>query len=218
MRIWIAIPAYTGTIYLATMRSLLTDFLELARRGDKVTVYDESGSGIIADCRSEIVSKFLESDAETLVFVDSDVAWEKGKLVQLIDYPVDFAAGVYPQRKEPIEYSVRWDQSKKELWAVDGLLEVEAVPFGFVKLTRSMLEKMVEHYSDLNYIHRKGKACALFDPYWKDGYKFGEDFSFCMRWKDMGGKIWIDPEVSMAHMGVKTYTGHIGDHLRNEIH
>lgn len=219
MNIWLAIPAYSGQVHIATMRSLMTDFMSFAKRGDHVTVYDESCSAIIADARSEIVARFLASDADTLIFIDSDVAWQAGAALRMADYPVDFVSGIYPMRKDPIEYRVLWDATKKELQAdANGLLEVEAVPAGFMKMSRSMLERMSEHYPELAYYSESSpnhEAVALFDPYWEGSKKFGEDYSFCKRWRDMGGKVWIDPEIRMAHVGSKTFEGHLGDYLRN---
>lgn len=218
--VWVAIPAYTGQIHLGTMRSIITDLLLLAERGDRVTVMDEAGNAMIADCRGLIVAKFLESDATDLVFIDSDVAWEAGALVKLVDYPVDFVAGIYPQRRDPINYCVSWIQERAELRAdpETGLLEVAGVPAGFMKLSRAMLEKMVEHYSDTAFYCDAAPnqtAHALFDPYRIGKLKFGEDYSFCRRWREIGGKVWIDPEIRLAHVGYKSFIGSLGDWLRD---
>ena len=181
--IWIAIPAYTGQIHLSTMRSILTDLLAFKDRGDAVTIFDESGNAMIADCRAVIVAQFLASEATDLIFVDSDVCWEAGTLLKLVDAPVDFVAAIYPQRKDPINYCVSW-LDKPELIAVNGLLEVQGVPAGCMRLSRSMLEKMVEQYPDTQF-HCDNvpneKAHALFDPYRIGKLKFGEDYAFCRR-------------------------------------
>lgn len=215
--IWIAIPAYTGQIHLSTMRSILTDLLAFKDRGDAVTIFDESGNAMIADCRAVIVAQFLASEATDLIFVDSDVCWEAGTLLKLVDAPVDFVAAIYPQRKDPINYCVSW-LDKPELIAVNGLLEVQGVPAGCMRLSRSMLEKMVEQYPDTQF-HCDNvpneTAHALFDPYRIGKLKFGEDYAFCRRWRDMGGKVWIDPEVRMGHVGFKTFSGSIGEWLRS---
>lgn len=218
--VWIAIPAYTGTIHMGTMRSVIADMLAFADRGDKVTIFDESGNAMIGDCRALIVAKFLEGDGTDLVFVDSDVSWEAGALLKLVDQPVDFVAGIYPQRKDPINYCVRWKADKAELWAdpETGLLEVEGVPAGFMRLTRAMLERMVAHYPDTAFHCDPAKdqtAWALFDPHRIGRIKFGEDYSFCRRWTDIGGKVWVDPEIRMGHCGNKTFIGSLGDWLRN---
>ena len=36
---------------------------------------------------------------------------------------------------------------------------------------------------------------------------FGEDFGFCQRWRDMGGRIWVDPDICLNHIGRYTFTG-----------
>jgi hypothetical protein len=217
--VWIAIPAYTGQIHLGTMRSILTDLLALDARGDVVTVFDECGNALLADARAVMVAKFLASEATDLVFVDADVCWEAGALLKLVDAPVDFVAGIYPQRKDPITYSVQW-LDKKELWAdpKTGLIEVAGVPAGFMRVTRSMLERMIAHYPETEFYVETlddHKAYALFDP-WRDGVmKFGEDYSFCRRWREMGGQVWMAPEIKLGHCGFKTFYGTIGEWLRS---
>jgi hypothetical protein len=89
LHITVAIPAYTGTIYIATLRSLINDLVMLVARGDTFTLIDDIGSANIADCRGAIASNFLKTDSDCLVFVDSDVAWEKGALLRLVDHKVD---------------------------------------------------------------------------------------------------------------------------------
>lgn len=213
----IAIPAYTGTIHLGTMRSLFTDLLELQARGDEWTIHDECGNALIADARALIVSQFLASNCDTLVFVDSDVSWEKGALLKIIDAKVDMVAGIYPQRRDPINYCVKWI-NKPDLVAVDGLLEVEGVPAGFMKVSRSQIEKMIEQYPDSEFYVEAApnkKCWALFADYRIGKHKMGEDYAFCKRWTEMGGKVWIDPEIKMGHVGNKTFQGHLGDYLRS---
>lgn len=218
MHVMVAIPAYSGTIHLGTMRSLFTDLLALQARGDTWSLHDECGNALIADARALIVAQFLASEADTLVFIDSDVCWEAGALLKLLDHPVDMVAGIYPQRRDPINYCVKWDTSKAELIAENGLLQVEGVPAGFMKLSRTQLESMVEQYPNTEFYVETApnkKAWALFADYSIGKHKMGEDYAFCRRWTDMGGKVWIDPELSMGHVGYKTFHGHLGDYLRN---
>lgn len=215
----IAVPAYTGTVHVATMRAILGDVLALVKRGDAFTLIDECGSALIADARAEIVARFLSLEGAThLVFVDHDVAWQAGALLRLVDHPVDVVAGVYPHRKDPLSFPVAWLE-KDELWAdpATGLLEVAGVPGGFLSIQRHVLETMCERYASLAYQSERavgGRAIGLFEPYRRDGLKFSEDFSFCQRWRDIGGKVWIDPSITMLHVGNKTFAGNIGNWLR----
>lgn len=219
--VFIGIPSYSWTVYLPTMRSLMADCMALAQRGDTFTIYDEAVATEISQARNQIVDAFLHSNCTDLVFVDADVNWQAGSLLKLVDYPVDFVAGIYRKRIDNEEYPVRWMKERDTLIAdpETGLLEVEAVPGGFVALTRQCVAHMSMHYAE-TLTQRTDRALnetwtALFDPMWVDGVRLPEDFTFCHRWRDMGGTVWIDPEITMGHCGPKAFTGSIGSWLRN---
>lgn len=216
--IFVAIPAYTGQVHMGTFRSIMHDFMAFKELGDECEVFDESGNAMIGDCRALIVQHFLASKATHLIFIDSDVCWEKGALLKLVDHDEDFVGGSYPYRRDPIAFPISWDTDKPELWAnAKGLLEVWGLPGGFICLKREMLERMVRAYPNTEFYAKDApdeKAYALFDPYRVGKIKFGEDYSFCRRWRDIGGKIWLDPEIRMGHIGYKTFDGHIGDWLK----
>ena len=216
----VAIPAYTGMVHLGTMRALIADMVALMQRGDRFTILDECGNGIIADARALIVAKFLASDCTDLFFLDWDVIWQAGAMVRLIDAPVDFCAAVYPQRKDPISFPVQYIPERPELWAdpETGLLEVAGVAAGFMRCSRTMLERMVGLYRRTEFFCEKApdqRAWALFDSWWDGKVKYGEDYSFCRRWREIGGKVWVDPEIKMGHVGNKTFFGTFGEWLRN---
>jgi hypothetical protein len=217
--VFIGLPAYTGQIHLATFRSLVHDYVSLIERGDSVEIFDESGNAMIADCRAVIVQKFLETKATHLVFVDTDVSWEKGAVLKLVDHDEDFVGAAYPYRRDPIEYPLSWDLDKEEVWANrKGLIEVWGLPAGLMCLSRAMLEKMVAAHPELMFLTtntESKKACGLFEPYRDGEMKYGEDYSFCNRWRDLGGKIYLDPEIKTGHIGFKTFVGHVGDWLKN---
>lgn len=217
--VWIAIPAYTGMIHLATMRSIIADMVLLAERGDKVKLLDNTGNPMIAHSRDFMCAQFLDGDGTDMVFVDYDVTWPAGALLKLVDYPVDVVAGIYPKRIDPLSFFCRWLQDRKDLIAdpETGLLEVEAVPAGFLRISRKALLEMVGAYPKQRFADKnapKGYAHALFSNIHDGDLYFGEDYSFCKRWRDIGGKIWIDPEIPMGHIGHKTFHGQIGEWLK----
>lgn len=199
------------------MRSVIHDITALMRRGDLISVEDECGNTDIADARAFIVSRFLSGQGTDLVLIDNDVSWQAGALLRLIDYPVDLVAGVYPRRSDPVEFPVRYIEDRPEVWAgpATGLIEVAGAPAGFMRCSRVMLEQMVAAYLDLAYERRGETVPGLFEPYKIGNRKLSEDYSFCQRWRDIGGKVWIDPEIRMGHVGFKTFTGQIGEWLRS---
>ena len=116
---------------------------------------------------------------------------------------------------------MRYIEERKELWAdpKTGLLEVAGVPAGFLRVTRKALMEMTEKFKDLEYLcnNVKGRpVVALFESYKIGKLKLSEDYSFCQRYRDVGGKVWVDPEITMSHTGNKTFHGKLGDWLRSD--
>lgn len=218
----IAVPAYDGKLCVGTSRSILHDVMAMVNGGDIMQVAEEVGNADISNCRAMIVAKFLAIEGAThLVMVDSDVAWEGGGLAKLINAGEDFVAGLYPQRLgEGNRYHCQLLKSDSHSCNHKGLLEVAAVPAGFMCLTRGMLVRMTTHYDHMRFSFKShtphGYAWDLFDGYWTqdaDGmkHKMGEDYAFCHRWRDMGGKIWVDPSIHMGHIGTKMWSGRFAD-------
>jgi hypothetical protein len=38
----------------------------------------------------------------------------------------------------------------------------------------------------------------------------GEDYLFCDRAREIGFEVWVDPSISLGHMGVQEYMGDYG--------
>lgn len=229
--VWIAITAYAGTIHIQTFVWIMESMLALAAKGIRVTPIAETGNAMIAHGRDLLCAKFLGSDATDLVFVDHDVTGNADVFVRLVEHPVDVVAGIYPVRSDPPNFMVRHVEGRKELQAVNpqtgepaefgtGLLEVEGVPAGFLRITRNCLEKMVLAYPELRFADQhapKGYGWSLFDNIHEGDAYFGEDYSFCRRWRQIGGKVWCDPEMELGHIGYKRFIGTYGDWLRAKI-
>jgi hypothetical protein len=41
-----------------------------------------------------------------------------------------------------------------------------------------------------------------------------EDYAFCRRWRDMGGKVWVDLNCKLTHMGQHLFGGDLAESLR----
>jgi len=218
--VYISIPCYSGRVDLGTMSCLFDEVFALNGAGIKVTLADERGNSMIAHSRSMICAKFMASEATDLFFLDDDVTWERGSMLKLLNYPVDVVAGIYPQRADPLAFHTRF-MDKPELRADEEhptLLEVEGVPAGFMRITRKCIEQMSLKFPEKRFADRhapKGYAWALFDNIHEGDLYFGEDYSFCRRWRQIGGKVFVDPEIDMGHVGPKHFAGNFGNWLKS---
>lgn len=98
----------------------------------------------------------------------------------------------------------------------DGFIEVAEAPTGFMCIKRDVILRMMEHYPNLNYTpdgpppHPEKPYHWLFfdcmvDP--DDGRYLSEDYAFCRRWRDMGGKVFVDVNCDLKHHGQKAFNG-----------
>ena len=92
------------------------------------------------------------------------------------------------------------------------LIEADLISGGFMCLHRSVLEKMEKEYIDKSGYtdissHYKERQAQLFNCELHDGGRRGEDCAFCAKWLDMGGQMFVDPDVSIGHHGQKSWLG-----------
>jgi hypothetical protein len=99
---------------------------------------------------------------------------------------------------------------------VNGLLEVYDAGTGFMLMKRHVLEKMIENYPDTMYYSdkdltedvEKRKRYALFDTMIDDDKRYlSEDYTFCRRWQALDGKIYLDVNTHLSHIGTYTFVG-----------
>jgi hypothetical protein len=106
----------------------------------------------------------------------------------------------------------------------DGVAEVTHAPTGCMLIKREVIEKMIKHYPELEIYQptiingnteKKDNMFNLFDTIHDPKTKryFGEDFGFCQRWSDMGGKIHVYLKDYITHIGEYSYCGRFWDDL-----
>lgn len=220
---FLAIPAHSAQVHVATLTSIMQSGSELRKQGIPLTLFCWAGDSLLPHARNALVAKFLSMpDCTDMVFVDSDISWEPGTLLRLLSHDVDYVAGAYRFKRDGEDYPVN-HLPKPELWAdpETGLLEVADVPTGFLRLRREGLQKFYDAYSMKSYRHGSAPDLdcrCMFDLEYRDGQFYGEDFVFSKRWRDLGGKVWVDPELAIRHHdGGKTYAGHFGNWLRAKM-
>lgn len=230
--VFVAIPAYSGSVTVGTMMSLIQTITDVEAIGINVVVQTWVGDSLISHARNALVAKFMATDCTDLVFIDSDIGFTTEAFLRLLMHDAEFVAGAYRYKNDDEGYP--WHRLPDEaLWSVNpttrepaepGVIRVGAVPMGFTRLSRSAIEKMIESRKDKTYYHKNAPELChlLFDimyckpPGSEHGQYTGEDYTFCRLWRDIGGEIWIDPEIKLTHTGHKDYVGHFGGWLRNK--
>ena len=204
----IATPSLDGNVSAHYAGSLVRSLGVLRQRGIHAEIHFEIGNSLIADARNKLVAKFLATAATDLVFIDADLSWNAEDLARLLDFPVPFVAGVYQRKsRAKLDFTVKFGPAIVR--DAHGLMAAERVGTGFMRLRRDCIERLAAAHPELRLKNPNDPddphLFALFDTTIVDGQFVGEDFSFCDRWRAIGGEVLIDPAIAFAHHGTAAY-------------
>jgi hypothetical protein len=204
----IATPCLDGNVNAHYAGALVKTMALLNQRGIRCEIQFEIGNSLIADARNKLVAKFLAGSGTDLVFIDADLSWQAEDLARLVACPHPVVAGVYQRKsRSKIDFTVKFGPSIA--MDADRLMEVERVGTGFLRLRRDCLLALIAANPGLKLKNPAQPGdpnfYALFDTTIVDGQYIGEDFSFCDRWRALGGKVLIDPSIALAHHGAAAY-------------
>lgn len=184
--------------------------------GFTVTLSTEAGNCHVDDARNSQVREFLKTDATDMVFIDADVGFRPEDLLKLVSVDRDVVAGIYPKKEDVEDFPVR--PIPGALWAdADGLVEVEGVPTGFLRMKRHVLEKLRD--GAVSFIGQAGDPLpyhVIFERIIAGNKRMSGDYAFCHKWRQMGGMIHVDPEMVFTHTGSKTWTGTLGAYWKRK--
>lgn len=221
--VFIATPTYTGKLDAGYVASFLHSLEHLKKHDITFEHYVMSHNCHVDDSRNGIVRDFLASEATDLVFIDADVTWRPIELLKLIQHDRDVVAGVYPKRSltDP-DYPVRVEPGVVLQADKDGLVEVSGAPTGFMKIKRHVLEKLVEQNKERRFygmgaVPGKDKPYTIvFERTLEDGHRWSGDYAFCLKWRKLGGKIYVDPYMELNHVGEVTFSGTLAHHWKKK--
>lgn len=108
------------------------------------------------------------------------------------------------------------DPVQKTVEVQDGLVRVKDAGTGFMMIRREAIERMMQAHPELKYNNDLNLdksidefSYALFDTMIEDSSKryLSEDYTFCRRWQNLGGEVWLDPAISLNHYGTTAFPG-----------
>ena len=208
---------------IESLQSLLALQCEMFKRGMSFSYIMVSGDPYLAKVRSKIATMFLQDwpQATDLFFLDDDVGFPADAALRLIDCDKDLVAGVYPKKNDKQEWTTELHANRETGLIRDGNLCLAAyAPTGFMRIKRHVLERMAAEsgtFADTNAAGRTVECYNIFEMgYHKEDKRWwGEDFAFCRRWVDMGGEVWVDPDIEFTHRGSKVWSGTLADPVAN---
>ncbi len=233
----IATPCFGGTVTQGYMESVLS-LLAYASDGRFSLQLSMLGhDSLITRARNTLVAAFMDQPAAThLLFIDADIAFDPAQVERMLAFDQDIVAGVYPlktvdwervrtdRREAPAEAGLQYVGTfcaAEEFEERDGFVTAEYGGTGFMLIRRAVIEQMIAAYPETRYDRidsapqpkfLNASQYALFDCMIDRsiGTYLSEDFTFCQRWRKIGGKIWLDTRGRLTHIGTHEFRGNPG--------
>lgn len=237
MRILVGITAYGGSLKLGCAKSLfqLQQFFQEAGIAHAMAPVAINGTSA---ARNYLASVALAGDFSHLLFVDWDMEFAPSAVRRLIEAGRPVIGVDYPKRRVDLQrlaaesktrsFKVALARAHEFMVSVsdnfvppaDGLAEYPVIGMGLTLISRSALERMAatgklrQHNAHrFRNMGLSGSLYGFFDLLFRaDGEEVSEDFSFCLRWRELcGGTVWAVVDEPVGHIGEFTYRSSIAD-------
>jgi hypothetical protein len=161
--------------------------------------------------RNVLTANFLESDCTHILFIDTDIGFSPGDVERIASHDCCIVGGIYAIKTPTPE--IKWCgngvKAEGRAQITDGLQEVACIGTGFMCIARRTFEKILAvDRQEIRYLQDWPPYREEF-AFWRQGVRevrgkrrfLTEDWLFCERWRDLGGKVFADTGVVLQHAG-----------------
>lgn len=238
VNLFLCTPCYGGLCLESYAGSILGLQRLILEKGWNMYIDTTENESLIQRARNVSVGRFVhKTDCTHFMFIDADIHFDPQAVINLIESGHDLSVAVYPKKcvqwenaadaikngdKRPLDFlssSLVANFDKNDLKIQNNFVPLLDGPTGFMVFTREMVLKMYDHYKDtLTVVNDHANRdfteyVAIFDcmidP---DSRRYlSEDYAFCRRWQQMGGKLYADVRTSLGHVGNLTFSGKMDD-------
>lgn len=213
-KVLIGTPSYDGRIDVWFANSLVDTIKIAEKRGILIQPIYTSYDSLIQRARNSLFRLALAGGYDDLFFIDSDCEWEPEWFFNLLNRPEPIVGGALVKKNDQTEgYTVKLTDKKLKYSEDKKLIEVDGVGTGFMKVSKFALEKlwdMSEPYLSDGEEHR-----MICDIKVENGDLISEDFVIANKWKSLGYKVWLDPTITLNHIGIKKFKGNFFNFIKN---
>lgn len=216
-KLLVVVPAY-GPMPAPTVGSLIA-LAGAGAEGLELRIALLLGEPLLQRARNRILADFWHSDADKLLMVDADIVFEPRDVARIASHSEDLVGGLYPKRNlEGLEWAAQTAENPVRS-DERGLATVRRIGTGFMCLSRRLVRQLILSGAP-EYKGQNGQ------PEWdffrmqisEFGTLEGEDWSFCDRWRALGGKVWADCHCRLQHAGLAVWPlPHQVNSLKSEV-
>ena len=238
--IFLSTPCYGGMCLQKYAESILNLQILSSQNGVQLYIDTLENESLVQRARNVAVGRFMQkSTAEYFMFIDADVHFEPQSVMRLLASGHELSVACYPKKfvdwnqaatavKNGDERNMAMLSSSlvvnfgaQKIQVVNGFAPVLDGPTGFMLIKRCVFEKMEKQYPELNCVNDHQNRDfdtynavfdCMIDP---DTRRYlSEDYAFCRRWQQMGGKIYADTSTTLGHVGNLPFSGQLSERLK----
>lgn len=175
------------------------------------SVWRRRGAAAVDRERSRLATEALDAGFDALLWVDSDQVFEAAAADTLDGLAVPFVSALIARRGVRDFACVFADGCERvSVGEAGGPLEVRYVGCGFTLVRRSAFEAVAKHFGLPRIEDPSGPIVPYYLPMVASiagqGLAYlGEDYAFCERVRQTGGRILVDTRPRVGHLGLYDY-------------
>lgn len=183
-------------------------------KGIPLTIQMQVGSSIIEAARTKAAHEFLQSKATRLFWVDSDIAWNPPDFLRLALFStkMDVVCGAYCSKKDEPAFMIAGftDNVHSNEY---GCIEMQGLGLGFTCVHRKIMEELAAKARRMKFPDIAEPVPHIFRCDTTGNEFRGEDVAFFSDVRALGYKVWVDPSITLQHIGNKAYSARFLDSL-----
>lgn len=218
----LASPCMDGKYDRSYVRSFYGTLKGLEELGAKIDFVDLPGCSDLPMARAKLFSYFLKSSHTDMFLADTDMGWDPKDVIRLALLNRDFIAGMGPKKKLPLEFCFNnqnddGTQCPITFEAETGVMDVTEVGMAFVMINKNCASRMADYYNNECGVDQPDGDTIyyVFDPIrLSRTRRLAEDYAFCHRWRKIGGKVQVLPDITLAHTGTQVWQGSFAEEAK----
>jgi hypothetical protein len=207
----IGLPIYDNRIECDILQEMLEakDDPECVVKG--VQYYN--GDSLIPRGRNKIAKMFLDTDCKYLMFIDSDIRFQRWMINRLRSHNKEIVGGVYLKKTLP------YQPVMNALLGQEGDLAImREIGTGFMMIRRDVFGAFRSMWPEHDYINDDDEQAGVYHDWFKTGVfrkqgddprkpgrYLSEDYYFCQEAALLGYKTYLDRNILTQHVGKMSY-------------
>jgi hypothetical protein len=207
----IGLPIYDNRIDCDILQEMLEakDDPECVVKG--IQYYN--GDSLIPRGRNKIAKMFLETDCKYLMFIDSDIRFQRWMINRLRSHDKGIVGGVYLKKTLP------YQPVMNAMLGQEGELAImREIGTGFMMIRRDVFGAFRSMWPEYDYVNDDDEQAGVYHDWFKTGVfrkqgddlrkpgrYLSEDYYFCQEAALLGYKTYLDRSILTQHIGRMAY-------------